>query len=132
MEAIKSIFARPLFVNPQAYNVIPELYNYNMIPVDLANPVTIRMNTSGIVEAKVLQAGEEIILHLDLYTIDGSCVLGEWYLTGVSSDNIDNVIIWISNNSMIITIENDYTLNNALLLHDNTVLLTSDNTPIIL
>lgn len=91
---MKTIFSRPLFVNPQAYTVIPELYNISkaeLVDFNEQNSIDIKTVTSGRVEAKLLKAGKEIILHLDLYTVDGSCVLGEWYLNGISSDSINDI-----------------------------------------
>lgn len=100
---IQSIFTRPLFINPQAYSVIPELYNISKAaPLDFneRGSIDVYIVTSGKVEYKLLKAGKEVILHLDLYTVDGSCVLGEWYLNGISSDSINDIQINISNNKI--------------------------------
>lgn len=67
------------------------------------NVYTTKLLTSGRVEAKLLKANKEVILHLDLYTIDGSCVLGEWYLNGISSDNISDIEVSITNNLFTLT-----------------------------
>lgn len=101
---MKSIFTRPLFVNPQAYLTIPELSYIQMaIPFDFTeDSYSFIINTSGRIEGKLLKTSNDYILHLDLYSIDGNCVLGEFYLNN-SELNIDNFNLIQSKN--IITLE---------------------------
>lgn len=107
---MKSIFTRPLFINLQAYLIIPELsYIQTATPFDLTEgSYNFTINTSGKIESKLLKAGDDCILHLDLYSIDGNCVLGEWNITDSVKDiNIDNLSIDIKGNKLIITYNNN-------------------------
>lgn len=85
---MKSIFTRPVFINPQAYLVIPELVLINRsIPYDFnSNQYVFQVITTGQIKGKLLQAGNEYILHLDLFTNDGNVVLGEFYINIKSND----------------------------------------------
>lgn len=101
---MKSIFTRPLFVNPQAYLTIPELSYIQMAtPFDFTeDSYSFIINTSGRIEGKLLKTSNDYILHLDLYSIDGNCVLGEFYLNN-SELNTDNFNLTQSKN--IITLQ---------------------------
>lgn len=103
---IQSIFTRPLFINPQAYLVIPELMLiHRSIPYDFSsNQYVFQVITSGQVEGKLLQAGNEYILHLDLYTIDGNVVLGEFYLNN-SQINSDSFVLKQSNGMVTLSFD---------------------------
>lgn len=83
---LQSIFTRPVFINPQAYLVIPELsLLHKCVPYDFSsNEYIFQVITTGQVEGKLIQAGDEYILHLDLYSDEGNVVLGEFYLDGDS------------------------------------------------
>lgn len=107
---MKSIFTRPLFINPQAYLTIPELSCIQAAtPFDLTeDSYDFTINTSSKIESKLLKAGDDCILHLDLYSIDGNCVLGEWNITDSVKDiNIDNLSINTKDNKLIITYNNN-------------------------
>lgn len=39
-----------------------------------------KVNTSDKIEGKLLKAKDDYILHLNLYSNDGNCILGEFYL----------------------------------------------------
>ena len=101
---MKSIFARPLFINPQAYLTIPELSYIQMAtPFDFTeDSYSFKVNTSGRIEGKLLKAGKEYILHLDMYTVDGACVLGEFY---INSNTIDVNNFEISQSNGMVTID---------------------------
>lgn len=101
---MKSIFTRPLFINPQAYLTIPELSYIQMAtPFDFTeDSYSFIINTSGRIEGKLLKTSNDYILHLDLYSIDGNCVLGEFYLNN-SELNTDNFNLTQSKN--IITLQ---------------------------
>lgn len=101
---MKSIFTRPLFINPQAYLTIPELsYIQTATPFDFTeDSYGFVINTSGRIEGKLLKTSNDYILHLDLYSIDGNCVLGEFYLNN-SELNTDNFNLTQSKN--IITLQ---------------------------
>lgn len=101
---MKSIFTRPLFINPQAYLTIPELsYIQTATPFDFTeDSYSFVINTSGRIEGKLLKTSNDYILHLDLYSIDGNCVLGEFYLNN-SELNTDNFNLTQSKN--IITLQ---------------------------
>lgn len=101
---MKSIFTRPLFINPQAYLTIPELSYIQMAtPFDFTeDSYSFVINTSGRIEGKLLKTSNDYILHLDLYSIDGNCVLGEFYLNN-SKLNTDNFNLTQSKN--IITLQ---------------------------
>lgn len=101
---MKSIFTRPLFINPQAYLIIPELSYIQMAtPFDFTeDSYSFVINTSGRIEGKLLKAGKEYILHLDMYTVDGACVLGEFYLNN-SELNRDNFNLIQSKNIIILS-----------------------------
>lgn len=103
----KTIFKRPLFVNPQAYATIPELYSINKLQsfnFDENDTYTTKLVYNGRVESIIKKAGEEHILHLDLYTLDGSCVLGEWYVKGIDSESVvtidKNILTIVANNNL--------------------------------
>lgn len=83
---LQSIFTRPVFINPQAYLVIPELaLLHKCVPYDFSsNEYIFQIITTGQIEGKLIQAGDEYILHLDLYSNEGNVVLGEFYLDGDS------------------------------------------------
>lgn len=102
---MKSIFTRPVFINPQAYLVIPELaLIHRSTPYDFSsNQYVFQVITTGQIEGKLLQAGNEYILHLDLYSKDGNVVLGEFYLDGSSIGNVDDFILEQSNGFVTIT-----------------------------
>ena len=101
---MKSIFTRPLFINPQAYLTIPELSYIQMVtPFDFTeDSYSFIINTSGRIEGKLLKAGKEYILHLDMYTVDGACVLGEFY---INSNTIDVNNFEISQSNGMVTID---------------------------
>ena len=101
---MKSIFTRPLFINPQAYLTIPELSYIQMAtPFDFTeDSYSFVINTSGRIEGKLLKVGKEYILHLDMYTVDGTCVLGEFY---INSNTIDVNNFEISQSNGMVTID---------------------------
>lgn len=101
---MKSIFTRPLFINPQAYLTIPELSHIQMAtPFDFTeDSYSFVINTSGRIEGKLLKVGKEYILHLDMYTVDGACVLGEFY---INSNTIDINNFEISQSNGMVTID---------------------------
>lgn len=91
---IKSIFARPVFINPQAYLVIPQLANLSMLePIDFTSTNTYSFESLGKVESKIISAKDEYILHIDLYELYGSCVLGEFYIGPATIGSIDDFTI---------------------------------------
>lgn len=87
-----SIFTKPLFINPQAYFVIPELTTISKyIPYEFNNDsYTFKVNTNGIIDSKIINTNKETILHLDLILDTGNVVLGEWILDGDTSNLIVN------------------------------------------
>lgn len=101
---IKSIFARPVFINPQAYLVIPQLANLSMLePIDFTSTNTYSFESLSKVESKIISTKDEYILHMDLYELDGSCVLGEFYIGPATIGSIDDFTI--TTNGYITTIE---------------------------
>lgn len=101
---IKSIFARPVFINPQAYLVIPQLANLSMLePIDFTSTNIYSFESLGKVESKIISAKDEYILHIDLYESYGSCVLGEFYIGPATIGSIDDFTI--TTNGYITTIE---------------------------
>ena len=101
---IKSIFARPVFINPQAYLIIPQLANLSMLePIDFTSTNTYSFESLGKVESKIISAKDEYILHIDLYESCGSCVLGEFYIGPATIGSIDDFTI--TTNGYITTIE---------------------------
>lgn len=100
---MKSIFTRPLFINPQGYLTIPELSYIQMAtPFDFTeDSYNFKINTSGRIEGKLLKTKDDYILHLDLYSIDGNCVLGEFYL---NNSQIDQDSFNLQQNGNIVTI----------------------------
>lgn len=101
---IKSIFARPVFINPQAYLVIPQLANLSMLePIDFTSTNTYSFESLGKVESKIISAKDEYILYIDLYESYGSCVLGEFYIGPATIGSIDDFTI--TTNGYITTIE---------------------------
>lgn len=100
---LQSIFTRPVFINPQAYLVIPELaLLHRYVPYDFgSNEYIFQVITTGQVEGKLIQAGDEYILHLDLYSDEGNVVLGEFYL---KNDQIDSDSFTLDQSNGIITL----------------------------
>ena len=94
---IKSIFARPVFINPQAYLVIPQLANLSMLePIDFTSTNIYSFESLGKVESKIISAKDEYILHIDLYESYDSCVLGEFYIGPATIGSIDDFTITTS------------------------------------
>lgn len=108
---MKTIFLRPLFINPQAYLIIPDLasiHNSKMIDFNEDSTYSVSLLTSGRVESTIKKAKDDYILSLDLYSIDGNCKLGEWIITDSVKDiNIDNLSINTKGNKLIITYNNN-------------------------
>lgn len=102
---MKSIFTRPLFINPQAYLTIPELSYIQMAtPFDFTeDSYSFVINTSGRIEGKLLKTSNDCILHLDLYSIDGNCVLGEFYLNSNNNINYNSFGISQTGNKVIVS-----------------------------
>lgn len=96
---LQSIFTRPVFINPQAYLVIPELaLLHRCVPYDFSsNEYIFQVITNGKIEGKMLKIKDDYILHLDLHSIDGNCVLGEFYLNN-NQINLDSFTINHSQN----------------------------------
>ena len=88
----KSIFTKPLFINPQAYFVIPELTTISkQLPYEFSSDsYSFTINTNGIIDSKIINTNKETILHLDLILNTGNVVLGEWILDGDTSNLIVN------------------------------------------
>lgn len=100
---LQSIFTKPLFINPQAYLIIPELASlHNYTPYDFdSTEYSFKVITSGRIEGELLKANDDCILHLDLYSVDGNCVLGEFYL---NNSQIDQNSFNLQQNGNIVTI----------------------------
>lgn len=100
---LQSIFTRPVFINPQAYLVIPELaLLHKCVPYDFSsNEYIFQVITTGQIEGKLIQAGDEYILHLDLYSDEGNVVLGEFYL---KNDQIDSDSFTLNQSNGIVTL----------------------------
>ena len=101
---IQSIFARPLFINPTAYAVIPELALLSKATMyDFSDTSYVfQVITKGLVEIKMLEAGSDYIMHIDLYDDLGCGVLGEFYINGSDIANPDNISIDQSNGMITI------------------------------
>lgn len=100
---LQSIFTRPVFINPQAYLVIPELaLLHKSVPYDFSsNEYIFQVITTGQIEGKLIQAGDKYILHLDLYSNEGNVVLGEFYL---KNDQIDSDSFTLNQSNGIVTL----------------------------
>lgn len=100
----KSIFTKPLFINPQAYFVIPELTTISKcVPYEFSSDsYSFIVNTNGIIDSKIINTNKETILHLDLILNTGNVVLGEWILDGDTEDLI------VGQQSNIVTISYDF------------------------
>ena len=125
-----TIFKRPLFVNYQAYSVIPELYSIEylkQLDLDNTNEYTIKTVTNGRVGGKLLKAGNEWLLHLDLYTEVGACELGEWFIKGTIT-SADDITFNFKNNLLTISITGgSSTDENVVLWENGTAVLWEDN-----
>ena len=88
----ESIFTKSLFINPQAYFVIPELTTISkQLPYEFSSDsYSFTINTNGIIDSKIINTNKETILHLDLILNTGNVVLGEWILDGDTSNLIVN------------------------------------------
>lgn len=105
---MQSIFTRPLFINPQAYLVIPELVlidKCDEFAFDEVSSYTFQVITSGEISGKLISNDDQFILHLDLYTPDGNVILGEFNITG-SNINPDQFQLSQSNGMVTITFNN--------------------------
>lgn len=92
----ESIFTKPVFINPQAYLIIPELITISKCISLTSNSYTFEINTNGKIEGKLLNNGNNSILHLDYYGILGNVVLGEFiidvdYNTNKDSFNLNQI-----------------------------------------
>ena len=124
---METILNRPVFVNPLAYNVFPNIRfpqkkNNGSEPAKYTGIIKLT-DLAG--KTKEFQYTNYIdfngfsgIVFIDNYTNQGYVRLGVWNIddTGQSPEPPE---------------EDKYVLNNAILLSDSLVLLTSDNTPII-
>ena len=126
-----TIFKRPLFINHQAYSIIPELYSIEylkQLDFDKTTEYSFKTVTNGRIEGKLLKFGDEWLLHLDLYTEVGSCQLGEWFIKGTIT-SADDLTFNFKNNLLTISIAGGATPDeNAVLWEDGQSVLWEDNT----
>ena len=131
---MESIFIRPLFINPAGYDVIPELAligrakSFNYLNGD---EFKVKINTNDKIEAKILRAGDEVILHLDLYNSRGCVVLGEWYMDQLVYQDMPDIRVEQDNGELIIQLD-VYIIENAIFISNENedILLTEDREPI--
>lgn len=131
---MESIFIRPLFINPAGYDVIPELAligkakSFNYLNGD---EFKVKINTNDKIEAKILSAGNEVILHLDLYNSRGCVVLGEWYMDQLVYQDMPHIRVEQDNGELIIQLD-VYIIENAIFISNENedILLTEDREPI--
>lgn len=131
---MESIFVRPLFINPAGYDVIPELAligrakSFNYLNGD---EFKVKVNTNDKIEAKILRAGNEVILHLDLYNSRGCVVLGEWYMDQLVHQDMPHIRVEQNNGELIIQLD-VYIIENAIFISNENkdILLTEDREPI--
>lgn len=124
-----TIFKRPLFVNYQAYSVIPELYyidKLKQLDLSTVDNYSIKIITTGAINAYMKKAGNEYLLHLDLYLPEGACELGEWYVKGITSNNINDIEITYLNNILSISV-GESVPDTAVLWEDGDAVLYEDN-----
>lgn len=131
---MESIFVRPLFINPAGYDVIPELALIGKAKsFDYLNgdEFKVKTNTNDKIEAKILRAGNEVILHLDLYNSIGCVVLGEWYMDQLVPQDIPHIRVEQDNGELIIQL-GIYIIQNAIFISNENkdILLTEDREPI--
>lgn len=96
----ESIFTNPIFINPQAYIVIPELAIIDQyIPLS-SNEYTFKTNIgNGKIDCKILKGQENTsILHLDYYGILGNVILGEFIINLKYDDVKDNFVVIYNKN----------------------------------
>lgn len=90
---MKTILYKPIFVNPQAYDVFPQLYeiypnteDYNEKAV-FSGTLTVR-NVNDDTDYQTFQNTNSIdltsfagkLIEIDLQTADGNVALGQWYI----------------------------------------------------
>lgn len=133
---LQSIFTRPVFINPQAYLVIPELaLLHRCVPYDFSsNEYIFQVITTGQIEGKLIQAGDEYVLHLDLYSNEGNVVLGEFYL---NNSQIDQNSFSLQQNNNVITINfNNISppspIESLLIMEDENIFFMEDGSYFIL
>lgn len=76
---MKTILYQPLFINPQAYFVFPQLYHIEkgdsyIEPANITGQLIINDLTIGLFKGKHIRISQ--------YTNIGAVVLGEWYIPG--------------------------------------------------
>lgn len=124
-----TIFKRPLFVNYQAYTVIPELYyidKLNQLDLSTVDNYSIKTITTGVIKAYMKKAGNEYLLHIDLYLPEGACELGEWYVKGITSTNINDIEITYLNNQLSISVKQSIP-DTSVLWEDGDAVLWEDD-----
>lgn len=123
---METILNRPIFVNPLAYNVFPNIRfpEKTDSTIEPAKYVGIIKLTDSTGKTKEFQYTNSIdfngfsgIVFIDNYTSQGYVRLGVWDINEKQQPEPPE--------------EDKYILDNAILLGDSLVLLTSDNTPII-
>lgn len=127
-QQVKTIFKRPIYINPQAYDVIPELVIGKGHVID-SNVYSTKVLTNGIITMKtsndklvmqqlpdkiqfvIPKVETPIVFSLDLHLDYGCCSLGEWILNASDFD----VDLLVDN----LELENDYNIlyeDNGLIL----------------
>lgn len=121
----KSIFTKPLFINPQAYFVIPELSTISKcIPFEFNNgSYTFKINTNGIIDTKVINTNKETILRLDLILNTGNIVLGEWII----GQQLSDIKINQYNNIIQISLSEQPSKECIFLMEDSSIFLMEDD-----
>lgn len=132
---MESIFVRPLFINPAGYDVIPELALIGRASsFDYLNgdEFRVKVNTNDKIEAKIIEAGQDIILHLDLYNSRGCVVLGEWYMDQLVPQDVPHIRVEQNDNGELIIQLDVYIIENAIFISNENkdILLTEDREPI--
>lgn len=132
---MESVFTRPLFINTAGYDVIPELSiihlakPFNFLCGDAS---TVKVLTNDKIEAKIIEAGRDIILHLDLYNSRGCVVLGEWYMDQLVPQDVPHIRVEQNDNGELIIQLDVYIIENAIFISNENkdILLTEDREPI--
>lgn len=109
---MKTILYQPLFINPQAYFVFPQLYHIEkgdsyIEPANITGQLIINNLSEGLTltpTVNVIQDSNQVDfslfkgkhIRISQYTNIGAVVLGEWYIPGTPDWFKESIVAWYS------------------------------------
>lgn len=109
---MKTILYQPLFINPQAYFVFPQLYHIEkgdsyIEPANITGQLIINDLTQSLTSTPILNVVQDTNqvdfglfkgkhIRISQYTNIGAVVLGEWYIPGIPNWFKESIVAWYS------------------------------------